>query len=410
MTSYVPSDADAALFGNRFATEEVPSHDLPRRRGCRRPTRCAWSARTSRSRATRPATWPPSSPRGWSRRRSGSSPTNLHRNFIDHAEYPRTAEIEQRCIRMLADLFHAPGETTGARTQGSSEAIMLGALSLKWNWRTRREAAGKPTDRPEPGLRRRRARRVGEVLPLLRRRAAHRAAAARASTRSAPTTSRRTSTRTPSASQPCSARRSPATRTTSSASTTCSCGSRRSAASTCRCTSTGPAAASSGRSSTRTRRGTSGSSRCARSTSPGHKFGLVYPGIGWLIFRETSDLAPDLVFEENYLGKTDATFTLNFSTGSVDGARAVLQPRPLRARRLHVHHEEHAGERPGARRQARGHGPVRDHRPRRGAAAAGRLPARRRARATTSSTSPGSSRPSAAGWCRRTPCRRTPRT
>ena len=48
----------------------------------------------------------------------------------------------------------------------------------------------------------------------------------------------------------------------------------------------------------------------------GHKFGLVYPGIGWLIFRETSDLARDLVFEENYLGKTDATFTLNFSTGS----------------------------------------------------------------------------------------------
>ena len=48
----------------------------------------------------------------------------------------------------------------------------------------------------------------------------------------------------------------------------------------------------------------------------GHKFGLVYPGIGWLIFRETSDLAPDLVFEENYLGKTDPTFTLNFSTGS----------------------------------------------------------------------------------------------
>ena len=73
---------------------------------------------------------------------------NLHRNFIDHAEYPRTAEIEQRCIRMLAGLFNAPGETVGARTQGSSEAIMLGALSLKWNWRKRREAAGKPVDRP----------------------------------------------------------------------------------------------------------------------------------------------------------------------------------------------------------------------------------------------------------------------
>ena len=48
----------------------------------------------------------------------------------------------------------------------------------------------------------------------------------------------------------------------------------------------------------------------------GHKFGLVYPGVGWLVFREKDDLAPELVFEENYLGKTDATFTLNFSTGS----------------------------------------------------------------------------------------------
>src|SRR6266511_831389 len=48
----------------------------------------------------------------------------------------------------------------------------------------------------------------------------------------------------------------------------------------------------------------------------GHKFGMVYPGVGWLIFREKSDLAEDLVFYENYLGKTDATFTLNFSTGS----------------------------------------------------------------------------------------------
>src|ERR1044071_1486279 len=73
---------------------------------------------------------------------------NLHRNYIDHAEYPQTAEIEQRCIRILADLFNAPGETTGARTQGSSEAIMLGALSLKWEWRERRAKAGKDTSRP----------------------------------------------------------------------------------------------------------------------------------------------------------------------------------------------------------------------------------------------------------------------
>ena len=48
----------------------------------------------------------------------------------------------------------------------------------------------------------------------------------------------------------------------------------------------------------------------------GHKYGLVYPGLGWLMFRERSDLPEDLVFYENYLGKRDMTFTLNFSTGS----------------------------------------------------------------------------------------------
>src|SRR3954466_4232981 len=69
---------------------------------------------------------------------------NLHRNFIDHAQYPQVFKIQQRCIRMLAELFHAPGETTGTSTQGSSEAIMLGALSLKWKWRQRREADANP--------------------------------------------------------------------------------------------------------------------------------------------------------------------------------------------------------------------------------------------------------------------------
>ena len=241
---------------------------------------------------------------------------NLHRNFIDHAEYPRTAEIEQRCIRMLADLFHAPGETTGARTQGSSEAIMLGALSLKWNWRKRREAAGAVDDEPEPGLRRRRARGVGEVLPLLRRRAADRAAAAgqvhdRARRRRA-----RTSTRTRSASRPCSERRSPGTRTTSSASTTCCVRIKSERGLDVPLHVDG---ASGGFVWPFLYPDSAWDFRLEQVRSinvSGHKFGLVYPGIGWLIFREKADLANDLVFEENYLGKTDATFTLNFSTGS----------------------------------------------------------------------------------------------
>ena len=82
----------------------------------------------------------------------------------------------------------------------------------------------------------------------------------------------------------------------------------------------------------------------------GHKFGLVYPGIGWLIFRETADLATDLVFEENYLGKTDATFTLNFSTGS---AMVLAQYYNLvrygRAGYTYIM-KQHAAERPAARR------------------------------------------------------------
>ena len=213
---------------------------------------------------------------------------NLHRNYIDHAEYPQTAEIEQRCIRMLADLFHAPGETTGTRTQGSSEAIMLGALSLKWKWRERREAAGQG-DRPaEPRVRRRRARRVGEVLPLLRRRAADHPAAARQvhdRARGRRAARRREHDRRRRGAR---ARRSPATPTTSSASTRCWCACATSAASTSRCTSTAPAAASCGRSCTRTRRGTSGSSSVRSINVSGHKYGLVYPGLGWLIFREPS--------------------------------------------------------------------------------------------------------------------------
>ena len=94
----------------------------------------------------------------------------------------------------------------------------------------------------------------------------------------------------------------------------------------------------------------------------GHKFGLVYPGIGWLIFREKSDLAEDLVFYENYLGKTDATFTLNFSTGSVDGPRPVLQLRPLRQGGLPQDHGDHAAERGVAGQGHRGHRQVPDHR------------------------------------------------
>jgi glutamate decarboxylase len=72
------------------------------------------------------------------------------KNMIDKDEYPQTAEIERRCVNMVADLFHAPedGDAVGASTIGSSEAVMLAGMALKWRWRARRTAAGRPTDRP----------------------------------------------------------------------------------------------------------------------------------------------------------------------------------------------------------------------------------------------------------------------
>ena len=72
------------------------------------------------------------------------------KNMIDKDEYPQTAEIERRCVNMVADLFNAPadGDAVGVSTIGSSEAVMLAGMAMKWKWRARQSAAGKPTDRP----------------------------------------------------------------------------------------------------------------------------------------------------------------------------------------------------------------------------------------------------------------------
>lgn len=75
---------------------------------------------------------------------------SIDKNMIDKDEYPQTAEIEQRCVNMLADLWHSPAaaDTLGCSTIGSSEAAMLGGLAMKWRWRKSREMVGKPADKP----------------------------------------------------------------------------------------------------------------------------------------------------------------------------------------------------------------------------------------------------------------------
>jgi glutamate decarboxylase len=70
---------------------------------------------------------------------------NLNKNIVDLDEYPAASLIHNRCISMLADLWKAPkeGKVIGTATAGSSEAIMLGGLAMKKRWQEARKAAGK---------------------------------------------------------------------------------------------------------------------------------------------------------------------------------------------------------------------------------------------------------------------------
>jgi glutamate decarboxylase len=314
MTTHDPDAGGAALFGNRFVTHEVPSREFP---DAGMPAvdamrlvaeDLALEGLPSRNLATFVTTWmEPEAQR--------IIADNLHRNFIDHAEYPRTAEIEQRCIRMLADLFNAPGETTGARTQGSSEAIMLGALSLKWNWRKRQETAGRDTTRPNLIF-------GGDVHVVWDKFCRY----FDVEPRTVPLQRGKYTIGPDDVAEHIDEN-------------------TIGVAAVLGTTFTGHKddivgindllvgiknergldvplhvdAASGGFVWPFLYPDSPWDFRLEQVRSinvSGHKFGLVYPGIGWLIFREKSDLAPELVFEENYLGKTDSTFTLNFSTGS----------------------------------------------------------------------------------------------
>ncbi len=74
----------------------------------------------------------------------------MDKNMVDKDEYPQTAEIEARCVHMLADLWNSPAaaNTVGCSTTGSSEAAMLGGMAMKRSWEAKRKAAGKPIDKP----------------------------------------------------------------------------------------------------------------------------------------------------------------------------------------------------------------------------------------------------------------------
>ena len=241
---------------------------------------------------------------------------NLHRNYIDHAEYPRTAEISKRCVRILHNLFHGKGEpeAPGAACAGSSEAVMLGALAMKWRWKAARKKAGKPDDRPNLVY-------GGDVHVVWDKFCRYFDVEPRQVNLPKGKTTVGPEELGPQIDE-----------------------NTIGVVAVVGTTFTGECddvvgidkmllelkgkgldvpmhidGASGGFVFPFTHPDFEWDFRLESVKSinvSGHKFGLVYPGVGWLVFRDGDQLPEDLVFYEDYLGQKDATFTLNFSGSS----------------------------------------------------------------------------------------------
>lgn len=76
----------------------------------------------------------------------------LDKNAIDKSEYPRTAKIESYCVNILADLWNTTDDFIGTSTVGSSEACMLGGMAMKFRWRHLAEEKGIDVKARKPNL------------------------------------------------------------------------------------------------------------------------------------------------------------------------------------------------------------------------------------------------------------------
>jgi glutamate decarboxylase len=245
------------------------------------------------------------------------------KNMIDKDEYPQTAEIEGRCVRMISQLWHSPDheDATGTSTTGSSEAVMLGGLALKWKWRQQREAAGLATDKPNlvMGINVQvvweKFCRYWDVEP-----------------RYAPIEEGRLQLNAEEALKLVDENTIGVVAILGSTFD----GSYEpvqeiSAALDALAASGGPDVpmhvdgASGGFIAPFLDPDLEWDFRVPRVRSinaSGHKYGLVYPGVGWVIWRTPDDLPEDLVFHVNYLGGDMPTFALNFSR---PGAQVIAQ-------------------------------------------------------------------------------------
>ncbi|HEY3262546.1 MAG TPA: glutamate decarboxylase [Pseudonocardiaceae bacterium] len=245
------------------------------------------------------------------------------KNMIDKDEYPRTADLETRCVRMLARLWHAPepDDAVGCSTTGSSEACMLAGLALKRRWQHARRAAGRPTDRPnivmganvqicwekfanywdvEPRL----VPMEGDRFHLTAREAVD-----RCDENTIGVVSILGSTFDGSyepVAEISAALDDLAERTGVDVPVHVDGASGAMIAPFC-----DPALVWDFR-----------LPRVASINTSGHKYGLVYPGVGWAIWRDSAALPDDLIFRVNYLGGEMPTFALNFSR---PGSQVIAQ-------------------------------------------------------------------------------------
>jgi glutamate decarboxylase len=245
------------------------------------------------------------------------------KNMIDKDEYPNTAELEVRCVSMLSHLWHAPDaeQATGCSTTGSSEAAMLGGLALKRRWQKARKAAGKPAASPNIVM--------GANVQVCWEKFAN---YWEVEMRLVPMEGSRYHLTADEAVRYCDENTIGVVAVLGSTFD----GSYEPVAEIC-------AALDAYQDSTGIDipvhvDGASGAfvapfidpdiewdfrqPRVASINASGHKYGLVYPGVGWAIWRDADALPEDLIFWVNYLGDNMPTFALNFSR---PGAQVVVQ-------------------------------------------------------------------------------------
>jgi len=143
-----------SVYGSRFAAADLPRHEMPE---CEMPREVAYRMiKDELSMDNNPMLNLASFVTTYMEEEADKlMAESFSKNFIDYEEYPQSADIQNRCVSMIARLFYAPvpenGESAGAigtSCVGSSEAIMLAVLAMKKRWKNQRIAAGKPTDKP----------------------------------------------------------------------------------------------------------------------------------------------------------------------------------------------------------------------------------------------------------------------